>query len=146
VPEVNDAFNFKSMDSHLIDCVKNGGVSTTVAYGQTNSGKTHTSIGIMMNVGLALWREKNPAQELRLSFYELRLDKCIDLVSVEEKVCSIREDGDGEVRVNAESILLNDEEHIAFEIQRLMDARKVGGCHCLIVSLTISFIFNFLYI
>jgi hypothetical protein len=126
---VNDAFNFKSMGSHLIDCVKSGGVATTVAYGQTNSGKTHTSIRIMMEGGVELFKAKSPTQTLRLAFYELRSDRCIDLVGAvegEEKVCTIREDSEGEVRVNSEYIVLNEEKHIALEIERLMGARKVS--------------------
>ena len=109
--------------------IGNRGVLTVLAYGQTTSGKTYSSVEVFENAALDLWDyiQKQDRNELilHLEAFELRGESCFDLLSAavndaskdisinpgssgpQGTLCSIREGGNGVVYVACRRIAIS---------------------------------------
>ncbi|EOD11313.1 hypothetical protein EMIHUDRAFT_43171, partial [Emiliania huxleyi CCMP1516] len=94
---------FDAAVSPLVALALRGGSSTVLAYGATGSGKTHTMTAMQRLCAAALLSDEAAAgpsvRELRISFVELRGERCYDLLHEQRAELALRDDGTGETVV-----------------------------------------------
>ena len=133
--DVGDVYHTYKLHETILDCVLKGGTCSTLAYGQTNSGKTYTAIGIMLEAGGDIYKNLPLSGKLALSFFELRGDECVDLIAStnvdnithEDVVCTIREDGEGVVHVSCQQYVIQSLEDLDLTVHALMSARRTSA-------------------
>ncbi|KAF6171889.1 hypothetical protein GIB67_011786 [Kingdonia uniflora] len=90
----------------LISRMFRGYNATVFAYGATGSGKTHTMQGtnelpglmaLAMSVIFSMCQSSGSSTEI--SYYEMYMDKCYDLLDCKEKEISVFDDKDGKVQL-----------------------------------------------
>ena len=109
--DVKSIYDHLSIGNSLIQnsLILNGS-STFIAYGQTGSGKTYSSLDIIKYVGENLLEKR---LTFELSVYELKNEKCFDLINVNNKTAlSIYESNSGKILINASSVNIVDKIHL----------------------------------
>ncbi|KAK7293054.1 hypothetical protein RJT34_15915 [Clitoria ternatea] len=92
--------------SPMIPGIFDGCNATVFAYGATGSGKTYTMQGTEEQPGLmslAMWRIlsicKSTGSTAKISYYEVYMDRCYDLLEVKAKEISVWDDKDGQIHL-----------------------------------------------
>ncbi|KAI4356474.1 hypothetical protein L6164_000496 [Bauhinia variegata] len=92
--------------SPFIPGIFNGCNATVFAYGATGSGKTYTMQGteeqpglMPLAVSMVLSICQNTGSTAHISYYEVYMDRCYDLLKVKAKEISILDDKDGQIHL-----------------------------------------------
>lgn len=104
-----------------------GNSCTFICFGQTNSGKTYSASRMMEEIANHL-----SSSTTALSLYELRGEKCFDLLCQEQLIsdecsCSVRENTSGEVIVATSSVPVQSAEHCTSLIRDCLAKRMTRG-------------------
>ncbi|GAU21849.1 hypothetical protein TSUD_176950 [Trifolium subterraneum] len=90
----------------MIPAIFNGCNATVFAYGATGSGKTYTMQGTEEQPGLMplamstiLSICQNTGSTAHISYYEVYMDRCYDLLEVKENEISVLDDKDGQIHL-----------------------------------------------
>lgn len=102
-PECEDESIYSILVSPLFDVVRSGGRAAIIAYGQTGSGKTFSMGGLMQRAAEDIFH-RHPDARVTVSFFELRGERCTDLLSDRKELC-IRQDAAGAIVIGGLSEL-----------------------------------------
>jgi len=89
----------------LLEHVAAGGASTAFMYGQTGSGKTHTMAGIEQVAAATLLPAGCAAASARLQYFEVRGDRCVDLLVERGKELMLANDASGVTHVLGSAVV-----------------------------------------
>ncbi|CAK8541650.1 unnamed protein product [Lathyrus sativus] len=97
---------FEGEVSPMMPHIFNGGNATVFAYGATGSGKTYTMQGTEEHPGLIplamsniIYICLNTGSTAHLSYYEVYMDRCYDLLELKATEISVLDDQDGQIHL-----------------------------------------------